>query len=137
MPSLTRGKTYFGSHDLTSDDAFGRALMFIGASLSLVQLMLIPTYAVGMDVWAYIAGQGIFWLAYTIIGGGLTMLVWRVVGGTAPSRVIFIIYGYCLSITSVVDAGLQTVALGYLKLSDHLLYAQVVKDYEKWGASSV
>jgi hypothetical protein len=139
-------KAYFKKHKVTSDAAFGAALKFVGTSLVVVQFLQIQLIA-GGDLWTYVAAQGAFWAIYVIIGGGANVLIWRLVGGKAPPRAIFVIYAYLLSISLVIVAFFQILFLAvvqafephdkYLEIIAGLRVQTLVWDWQYWEKAKI
>ena len=127
-------KAYFRRHDFTRDEAVITALLFVGASLVIVEITRLLSIAGALELWTFVAGQAVFWLVYIVIGGALTFLTWRLVGGSAPPRAVFIIYAYALSIAAVIAAAFHLVATGIMRTFEPARYSLFVDVLRKHAA---
>jgi hypothetical protein len=118
-------------HVNAAEDAFGEALLFLGISLVLVLLILVPVQPPGKDFWSYAGSNFVLFLIAVPLGATVTRVAWWIVGGRAPARSFFITYAYFIGVIFVILAAVQLLSMGFFKALEPQLYQQFLDAAQK------
>ncbi len=117
-------KSFIASKNLSSDDAFGDALLFLGVSVGMSIVMSAPLVPREIDFWLHVSSVAVQMMVIVVLAAMVVRLAWWIVGGRASTRPFFIIYAFYFGVGLVIIAGVQLLSLGFFKTFEPALYGQ-------------
>ena len=124
--SLLAGPKRFIAREISNaDETLAQSLRFLGISLVLFTVMQTPTRPSEYEFWTHLGLIGITCLAVVSLTAIALRFSWWVVGGRATIRIFFVTYSYLLAVVLVLSGFSRLLSLGFLKVFDPDLYAQL------------
>jgi hypothetical protein len=124
---LSAPKRLLAERDLAADRAMADALVFLGLSLLAVFVAQLPLMTDQKDLLTAFAPRAVITFLSFILSVGVLQLCWRIVGGAAPFRSMFVIACYVYGFAGLLFLVFALAADGSFRLLDATGYRQLQK----------
>ena len=126
-------KSFIASRNVSSDDAFGDALLFLGVSIALIIVMGAPLFPPGKDLWTHVGSVAIQALVTVSLSAMVVRTAWWIVGGRASARSFFVTYAFFFGVALVIISVVQLLSFGFFKVFEPELFGQFIAATQRRG----
>ena len=126
-------KSFIAAKNVSSDDAFSDALLFLGVSMALVIIMGAPLLPPGNDFWTHVGSLAVQVLVMVSLSAMVVRVAWWIVGGRASARCFFVTYSFFFGVALVVFTAVQMLSFGFFKVFEPELFGQFIAAIQRRG----